>query len=139
MHIHLCFAMPDHLPVVQQSLLIYHTASGTTLHTIANILGITLEELKNTLSKLHSVLTPERERDWGEPFPGSACISFHHASFMGFLLDQTRSGEYWLEDQCHYTALATKVLCLFKDLYAMDGISRGTSSLPGDISYCECN
>ena len=57
--------MPDHLPVVQQSLLIYHTASGVTLHTIANILGITLEELKNTLSKLHSVLTPERERDWG--------------------------------------------------------------------------
>ena len=58
---------------------------------------------------------------------------------MGFLLDQTRSGEYWLEDQCHYTALATKVLCLFKDLYAMNGISRGTLSLSGDISYCECN
>jgi len=128
-----------HLPIVQQSLLIYHTASGATLHTIANILGITLEELKNALSKLHSVLTPERERDWGEPFPGSAYISFYHASFMGFLLDQTRSGEYWLEDQCHYTALATKVLCLFKGLYAMNGISRGTSSLSGDISYCECN
>jgi len=90
------------------------------------------------LSKLYSVLTfiQKREKFWGEPFPGSVRISFYHASFMEFLLDQTRSGEYWLEDQRHYTALATKVLGLFKDLYGMNGISRGTSSIPGDISCC---
>ena len=128
-----------HLPIVQQSLLIHHTASETALHTLCNIQGLALEDLKHTLYNLYSVLTfiPEEERDWGEPFPGSGHISFYHASFMEFFLDKTRSGEYCLEDQCHYTALATKVLHLFKDLYAMNGISRGTSFFPGDISCCE--
>jgi len=58
---------------------------------------------------------------------------------MEFLLDKTKSGEYWLEDRHHYTASVTKVLCLFKALYAMNGISRGASSLPGGISCCEWN
>jgi len=77
-----------------------------------------------------------KERDWEEPFPGSAHISFYHASFMEFLLDKTRSEEYWLEDQHHYTVLAPNVLDLFKDLYMMNGISQGTLSIPDDIS---CN
>ena len=106
-----------HLPIVQQSLLIHHTTSEATLH----------------------IFTPEEERDWGDPFPGSAHISFYHASFLEFLLDKTRSGEYCLEDQRHYIALVTKVLCLFKDLYGMNGISRGTLSIPDDISCCEWN
>ena len=128
-----------HLPIVQQSLLIHHTTSEASLHILCNIQGLALEDLKHALSKLHSVLTfiPGRERFWGEPFPGSMRISFYHASFMEFLLNKTRSGEYWLEDRRHYTALATKVLCLFKDLYAMNGISRGMSFFPGDISCCE--
>ena len=128
-----------HLPIVQQSLLIHHTTSEASLHILCNIQGLALEDLKHALSKLHSVLTfiPGRERFWGEPFPGSMHISFYHASFMEFLLNKTRSGEYWLEDRRHYTALATKVLCLFKDLYAMNGISRGMSFFPGDISCCE--
>jgi len=130
-----------HLPIVQQSLLIHHTASGAALHTISNILGLALEDLKHALSKLYSVLTfiPEEERGWGEPFPGSVRISFHYASLMEFLLDKTRSREYWLEDRRHYIALATKVLRLFKDLYGMNGISRGTLSIPDDISCCEWN
>ena len=128
-----------HLPIVQQSLLIHHTTSETALHTLCNIQGLALEDLKHALSKLYSVLTfiPERERFWGEPFPGSVHISFYHASFMEFLLDKTRSEEYWLEDRRHYTALAPKVLGLFKDMYTMNGISRGTSFFPGDISCCE--
>ena len=130
-----------HLPIVQQSLLIHHTTPGAALHILCNIQGLALEDLKHALSKLHSVLTfiPEEERGWEEPFPGSTYISFYHASFMEFLLNKTRSGEYWLEDRRHYTALATKVLRLFKDLYAMNGISRGTSFFPGDISCCEWN
>ena len=129
-----------HLPIVQQSLLIHHTTSEATLHILSNIQGLALEDLKHALSKLHSVLmfTLEEERDWGDPFPGSAHISFYHASFMEFLLDKTRSEEYWLEDRRHYTAFATGVLRLFKDLYAMNGISRGTLFIPGDISCCEC-
>ena len=130
-----------HLPIVQQSLLIHHTTSEATLHILSNIQGLALEDLKHALSKLHSVLmfTLEEERDWGDPFPGSAHISFYHASFMEFLLDKTRSEEYWLEDRRHYTALAIKVLRLFKDLYAMNGISRGTLFIPDDISCCEWN
>ena len=129
-------SLKHHLPTIQKALLIHHTTYEIALHTIANILSLTLEELKHALSKLHSVLTfiPEREREWGEPFPGSMRISFYHASFMEFLLDQTRSREYCLEDRHHYIALVPKVLGHFKDLYGMNGISRGTSFFPGDIS-----
>ena len=111
------------------------------MHILCNIQGLALGDLKHALSKLHSVLTfiPEEERSWGEPFPGSVRISFYHASFMEFLLDKTRSGEYWLEDQRHYIALALKVLRRFKDMYAMNGISRGTFFFPCNISCSEWN
>jgi len=130
-----------HLPIVQQSLLIHHTTSEAALHILCNIQSLALGDLKHTLSKLYSILTfiPERERFWKEPFPGSEHISFYHASFMEFLLDKTRSGKYWLEDRHHYTALAPKVLCLFKALYGMNGISRGMSSIPDNISCSEWN
>jgi len=129
-----------HLPIVQQSLLIHHTASEASLHILCNIHGLALEDLKHALSKLQSVLTfiPEK-RSWEKLFPGSMRISFYHASFMEFLLDKTRSEEYWLEDQRHYAALAIKVLRRFKALYVMNGISRGTSFFPGNISCCEWN
>jgi len=132
-------SLKHYLPTIQQALLIHHTASGEALHTIANILSLTLNELKHALSKLHSVLTfiSKGKREWGEPFPGSVCISFYHVSFMEFLLDKTRSGEYCLEDRHHYTALAIKILGLFKDLYAMNEISQGMSFFPSDISCCE--
>jgi len=118
-------SLKHHLSTIQQALLIHHTTYEVILHTIANILSLTLKELKHTLSKLHSVLTfiPQGKRGWGEPFPGSVRISFYHACFKEFLLDKTRSEEYCLEDHRHYTTLATKVLCLFKDLYGMNGIS----------------
>ena len=134
----------EYLPIFQQALYIHHTSSkkpddilltavwspdrpGIQLYVLANILGHTVASLKHALSKLQSVLTfiSEKEMYCGEPFPGSVHISFYHASFMEFLLDKTRSGEYSLKDHCHYTALATKILCLFKDLYVINGISRG--------------
>jgi len=104
--------LKHHLSTIQKALLIYHTTDMVTLDTISNILSLTLEELKHAMSKLHSVLTfiPRRKRLWGELFPGSVHISFYHIFFMEFLLNKTRSEEYWLEDQYHYTALATKVL-----------------------------
>ena len=114
-----------HLPIVQQSLLICYTTSKAVLHILCNIHGLALEDLKHILSKLYSVLTfiPGRKREWGEAFPESAYISFYHTSFIEFLLDKTRLEEHWLEDWYHYIALATKLLCLFKDLYAINGIS----------------
>jgi len=129
-----------HLPIVQQSLLIHHTASETAMHILCNIQCLALEDLKHTLSKLYSVLTfISEERDWRRLFSRSEHISFYHALFMEFLLDKTRLGDYWLEDRHHYTALAHKVLCLFKDMYTMNGILRGTSFFPSDISCCECS
>jgi len=94
-----------HLPIVQQSLLIHHTAPETTLHILSNIQGLALEDFKHAFSKLYSVLTfiQKREKFWGELFPGSVRISFYHASFMEFLLDKTRSEDYRLEDRHHYT------------------------------------
>ena len=136
-----CISPEHHLPIVQQLLLVCHTVSVAALHTTSNIFGLTLDELKHALSKLYSVLTfiPEEKRGWGELFPGSVHISFYHAFFMEFLLDKTWSGEYWLEDQCHYTALVSKVLCLFKALYVMNGISCGVSFFPSDISCSKWN
>ena len=130
-----------HLSIVQQSLLIHHITSGAALYILCNIQGLVLEDLTHALFKLHSVLTfiPEEERLWREPFPGSVCISFYHASFMEFLLDKTRSEEYWLKDWHHFTALAAKILHLFKDIYAMNGISRGMPFFPDNISCCEWN
>jgi len=86
-----CISPEHYLSIVQQLLLVRHTASVAALHTISNILGLTLNELKHALSKLYFILTfiPEEERGWGELFPGSVHISFYHASFMEFLLDKT--------------------------------------------------
>ena len=66
-----CISPEHYLPIVQQLLLVRHTASVVALHTISNILGLTLDELKHALSKLYSILTfiPEEERGWGELFP----------------------------------------------------------------------
>ena len=49
-----CIFPEDHLPIVQQLLLIHHTISETVLHTLFNILDLTLDELKCILSKLQS-------------------------------------------------------------------------------------
>jgi len=104
---------PEHLCIVQQALLIHHISSKKPddillmaiwspdrpeiqLYVLANILGHTVASLKHVLSKLQSVLTfiSKKKMYWGEPFPGSVHISFYHASFMEFLLDKARSGEY---------------------------------------------
>ena len=104
---------PEHLPIVQQALLIHHISSKKPddillmavwspdrpeiqFYVLANILGHTVASLKHALSKLQSVLTfiSKKEMYWGEPFPGSVHISFYHASFIEFLLDKTRSVEY---------------------------------------------
>ena len=99
--------------------------------------------LKHTLSKLHSILTfiPKEERDWNwrEPFPRSVYISFYHVFFIEFLLDKIRLGEYWIDNQYYYTTLATKVLCLFINLYVMNGILQHMLFFSSDISCCKYN
>ena len=123
-------SLKNHLPIIQKVLLIHYTTDIVTLDTISNILSLTLKKLKYALSKLYSVLTfiSRRKRLWEEPFPGFVHISFYHAFFMEFLLDKTRSEE---------TLVWGSVLCLFKDLYVMNGISHGASSTTDDISCCK--
>jgi len=45
-----------YLPIVQQSLLIYHITSEVILHILYNIQDLALENLKHALSKLYSIL-----------------------------------------------------------------------------------
>ncbi|KAJ3560994.1 hypothetical protein NP233_g10475 [Leucocoprinus birnbaumii] len=121
------------LPIVQQILLAFRTMDNVPKRVPANILGLSLQELDNSLSRLHSVLTfrPQGNGEgywsfWEEDiWVGSARILFYHASFMDFLFDQQRSKEFWIGNPCHYTSLALKGLMLSQKLYEMNGLSRG--------------
>ena len=129
-----------HLPIIQQLLLINHTTFEAILYTLSNFQGLTLENLKHTLSKLYSVIIfISKKRGWKEPFSSSICISFYYTSFMEFLLNKIRSEKYWFENHHYYTTLAIKVLYLFKALYMMYGISQGTSFISDNISFYEQN
>jgi len=123
-----CISLKHQLPAIQQALLIHRTVSEATLHTIANILGLTSGIIETRLVK--APLSSHIYIREGEPFPGSVHISFYHASFIEFFLDQTRSEDYWLEDHRRYTALVPKVLHIFQDMYAMNEISHGMSFIP---------
>ncbi|KAJ3553366.1 hypothetical protein NP233_g12663 [Leucocoprinus birnbaumii] len=123
---------PAMLPIVQQILLAFRTMDNVPKRVPANILGLSLQELDNSLSRLHSVLT-FRPQGGGESYwsfweediwVGSARILFYHASFMDFLFDQQRSKEFWIGNPCHYTPLALKGLMLSQKLYEMNGLSR---------------
>jgi hypothetical protein len=127
----------DVLPIVQQILLVNketHDISdrdqATPIRTLANVLGLTLPELENALSKLRSVLTlrrPKRKFSFVfEPdLPGSPSIFFFHASFMEFLLDPSRSKNFCLDKEIHWQSLATRGLHLMKDMYSMNGTPLG--------------
>jgi hypothetical protein len=131
---------PNVLPIVQQILLVNNEACGDydndriePIRTLANVLGLTLSESENALSKLRSVLTlrclPEmylpRTHIFEPDLPGSSKIFFFHASFMEFLLDPTRSKNFCLDNQTHWQFLATRGLRLMKDMYAMNGTPLG--------------
>ncbi|KAJ3576863.1 hypothetical protein NP233_g144 [Leucocoprinus birnbaumii] len=126
-----------HLPVVQQVLLIHRVGSSNAPPSIqipANILGITLPELELCLSKLSSVLTieplvkvvdkDEASSEDDPSWPGSAVISFYHASFMEYLCDKERSTKYCIEDERNYSDIALRALRLSNEIYAMNGKSR---------------
>ncbi|KAJ3573092.1 hypothetical protein NP233_g2652 [Leucocoprinus birnbaumii] len=122
----------QHLLVIQRVLLIaqaireYH--SDIPIRIPAIILDLTLSDLKNSLSKLRSVLELRQGRPawrWEERrWPGSETIHFYHASFMEFLWDRERSREYCIQDTCHYSFLAARGMYLVKEMYQMNGLSR---------------
>ncbi|KAJ3575408.1 hypothetical protein NP233_g1114 [Leucocoprinus birnbaumii] len=123
---------PNLLPIVQQILLIYHTKPVYPIRIHAYHLGISLEELRKTLERLHSVLKIIPQEAWidmsfGEDevsHPRSGTISIYHASFMEYLVDRNRSERYWIRDPRHYTNLVKEGIHLRNDLYALNGTSR---------------
>jgi hypothetical protein len=118
----------DVLPIVQRILLVNKEALVlgsrdpddnewvVSIRTLANVLGLTLPELENALSKLRSVLTlrcPKQKyhhsfRIFEPDLPGSSSILFFHASFMEFLLDPTRSKNFCLDKKIHWQILGMR-------------------------------
>ncbi|KAF9448409.1 hypothetical protein P691DRAFT_759930 [Macrolepiota fuliginosa MF-IS2] len=68
---------------------VIHT--GNPIPYIANTLGISESQFRNACSALHSVLELDPKGD----------IKFHHTSFMDFLLDSRRSGDFCVYSRLH--------------------------------------
>ncbi|KAJ3570080.1 hypothetical protein NP233_g4635 [Leucocoprinus birnbaumii] len=128
------------LKIIQQVLLLHHELSrGLQLTTpdlknisppptrlLANIVGLSLMELRGALTKLYPVIglreserSEIRSNQWG-----SETIFFHHASFLEFLLDRTRSKDFWIGQQCHWVSLTVRSLSLLNRMYDMNGCPR---------------
>ncbi|KAF9445227.1 hypothetical protein P691DRAFT_735308 [Macrolepiota fuliginosa MF-IS2] len=125
---------PRVLPRVQAILLVRFGLRTENLRAIqaiwdvpsvtANIIGLTEAQFRNACGSLHSVL--ELDRSLG--------IKFYHASFMDFLRDPSRSGEF-----CIYSRLDSFRLELLQRLnyvhsHSTGGSTIATSSSP-DIHY----
>ncbi|KXN83282.1 hypothetical protein AN958_01615 [Leucoagaricus sp. SymC.cos] len=134
------FIPRDVLPVAQQILLLYHetllshnretTPFGQQLELpqiwlLANLAGLSLWELVDALSSLHSVLMLKKvERSKAQDQFRLATLFFHHASFMEFLVDKRRSGEYWIQDQKLWSSLASRCLHLVNKMHSMNSLPR---------------
>ncbi|KXN81737.1 hypothetical protein AN958_03774 [Leucoagaricus sp. SymC.cos] len=128
----------DILPVAQQILLLHHERffsfenGAPHLRTrfqlpqwlLANLAGLSLPELADALSSLHSVLMLKKAQRSARDQFESATFSFHHASFMEFLVDKRRSGEYWIQDRKHWSSLASRCLHLVNRMHAMNSLPR---------------
>lgn len=97
--------IPPHiLPLTQQILLLNNDPTGFKAFSVMlEILGLSLLSATTALSKLHSVLVV--------PDDDSGSLKFHHASFMEFLWDITRSGPgLCIELPQHYERLLKRGL-----------------------------
>ncbi|KAJ3573090.1 hypothetical protein NP233_g2650 [Leucocoprinus birnbaumii] len=120
------------LPITQQILLINYSTTQSAMNPgDADFLGELTRRPPDPLPRDYPGSYPRRgddstiwERSWNseKPWPGSARIVFYHASFMEFLLDRERSGDYWIEDKCHYDVLASDGLSLWEAMYVMNGL-----------------
>ncbi len=119
--------IPSHvLPITQQILLlnsdlnIFKYYDGFS--TLSNIMGLELSPTIAALSKLHSVLTIPERTFWK--------LSFHHASFMEFLLDANRSSlEFCIRQPQHYTSLVKKALVFIESFEASEVPTRELSTI----------
>ncbi|KXN83279.1 Cullin-1 [Leucoagaricus sp. SymC.cos] len=91
---------------------------------LANLAGLSLRELVDALSSLHSVLMLKQAEGPSQDQFGSATLFFHHASFMEFLVDKRRSREYWIQGQEHWSSLASRCLRLVNEMHSMNSLPR---------------
>jgi hypothetical protein len=93
---------------------------------IEQVLELKPGDVQLILRGLHSVLDipePEDDNDHDEP------ISVHHASFRGFLNDQSRSGEFYVDNLQHQVELGKSVLKAFSYTYDDPAINAGPVAL----------
>ncbi|KXN81738.1 Cullin-1 [Leucoagaricus sp. SymC.cos] len=120
--------------LLHQEILLSHNREKTPLRQglqppqvwlLANLAGLSLWELVDALSSLHSVLMLRQVEGPARDSPfGSATLFFHHASFMEFLIDKQRSREYWIQDQKHWSSIASKCLHLVNKMHSMNSLPR---------------
>ncbi|KAJ3553178.1 hypothetical protein NP233_g12708 [Leucocoprinus birnbaumii] len=128
------------LHTIQQVLLLHHELSRRLqpitldlinipppVRLLANLVGLSLSELRDALSKLYPVLgliDSERSDETQGDQWGSETIFFYHASFLEFLLDQRRSKDFWIGQQSHWVDLTMRSLMLLNGMYDMNGCPR---------------
>ncbi|KAJ3570082.1 hypothetical protein NP233_g4637 [Leucocoprinus birnbaumii] len=139
------------LPTIQKVLLLHHELSRRLqpitldltnipppVRLLANLVGLSLTQLKGALSKLYPVLglrEPERSEETHGNQWGSEAIFFHHASFLEFLLDRRRSKDFWIGQQCHWADLAMRSLSLLNLMYDMNGCPRDEKVTKLDLMF----
>ncbi|KAJ3562095.1 hypothetical protein NP233_g9789 [Leucocoprinus birnbaumii] len=132
------------LPFIQRLLLLHHElpatyipddcwnsfqygfglATMTPVRLLANMAGVSFEELEKCLLTLRLVLTIEQAVGPGRVEWGSETIHFYHASFMEFLLNPERSMQYCLNQQDTWLALAIQFVRLSQEMYKINDLER---------------
>jgi len=111
--------------------------------TLALLLGVTEKQVRISLQPLRSILHVQ-EQD------GAGPVSVFHASFLEFMFNHGRSGEFYCDTVEHNKEVASRCLDLMKKQLRFDisklesscvfdkgvsGVGRGKDSIPAAIGY----
>ncbi|KAJ3572042.1 hypothetical protein NP233_g3346 [Leucocoprinus birnbaumii] len=106
----------DVAPTVQKILLLnkaYHINCAEVNHILelANVLGLSREGFYTACDFLQSILYIQDHE------AVEKTLRFHHASFMEYIWDDKRSGEYWIHGDC-LEALRREVISSINDVHS---------------------
>ncbi|KAF9444223.1 hypothetical protein P691DRAFT_736830 [Macrolepiota fuliginosa MF-IS2] len=136
--------IPEEQLSITKSLLGYYclirewTISGEGLVEACNILGLCQDDAYDALYRLRSVLG--YPSPWMAQFDG---VKFFHVSFLDFLLDHTRSQNYYIDLDQELTSIwrcYTRILKEFSSVLPTpiyDGINVQWTPVPDDDTYLE--
>jgi len=85
-------------------------------------LGLQPGQIKLTLRQLHSIVSFESHITGEESVP---LLQFIHASFLDFLFDENRSGEYYIDRQQWYEDCFRDIFIVACDVVGLSETSRG--------------